>query len=484
MIWIQALWGLVLAVLMGFTFRRVRRWERGGQSDLPSAEKHGKETYVFVPPTTMFWSLLLILCVLLLLRGVRDGLLNFAGLAGEVLLTISVYFLLLLALLPLLRRYISARACALLWLVPVFLFWQAHVLIRALPTPRWTIYVPRRVLPIVGAVWLAGFLAVGGYYLITHLLFCARVRRSAVPERDEAVLALWELERDALDYQRPVALLRGGVAAPFSMGQTKRGRCTVLPERDYAPEDLTMIFRHELHHLQRCDVNSKVFFCMCNAVCWFNPLVWLATRKAAEDLERSCDEIVTEDMDEAARKRYAKLLLEAAAPARGCTTCLSAAAGTLRYRLKSVVAPRRRLPGTVLLMAAVFFCAISYGTVAFTDARGSFTELLLPEDMPITRIYRIGKDGTISYDPDLQWDEAALRDALDGVEIEHVAGLRTGVLKSEGIELVLPGSGMRMAALTRGGVTVIDTRHVAMADCYVVSSAVDWDAIEAALKLE
>ena len=482
MIWARAVWGLLLAAALCVSFLRARRWEHGGRSNLPSAEKNGTETFVFLPPTAIFWSLLAILLVLLLRRGGREGLMRFAGLAGEVLLTLSVYDLLMLALLPLLRRHISARACALLWLVPVFLFWQAQVLILlALPTPRWTIYVPRSVLPAVGAVWLAGALAVGGFYLISHLRFRARIRRSAAPERDPAVLAQWEAAREALDYKRPVALLRASVAAPFSMGRTKRGRCTVLPERAYAPEELSMIFRHELCHLRRCDVNTKVFFCMCRAVCWFNPLIWIATRAAAEDLERSCDELVTEGMDEAERKRYARLLLDAAAPVGGCTTCLSAGARTLRSRLKSVVEPRRRRPGTALLMTAVFCCAMCFGTAAFTDARGSFTELLLPEDAPITRVYRIHGDGSFEYDPELRWDEAALRAALGGVELEHVAGLRAGMLNAEGIELVLPGPGMRLAAITRGGVTVIDTRHVSMADCYVVRSAVDWDAIEAAL---
>ena len=483
MIW-QALWGLVLAGLLCYTFLRAWRWEHGEKPELLFGEKYGTETYVLVLPTVLFWILLAFLVILTARLGVKEGFVRFAGLAGEVLLLLSVYFLLLLALLPLLRRFISARVCALLWLVPAFLFWQAHALIRVLPMPRRTIYVPRRALPIIAAIWLAGFLAVGGYYLISHLRFRARVRDVTYPERDAEALALWEREREALDYRRPVALLRGKIAAPFSMGRTKQSRCTVLPERDYTPEELSMIFRHELRHLQRCDVNTKVFFCLCNAACWFDPLVWLATRKAAEDLERSCDEIVTEGMDEEERRAYAKLLLDAAAPAHGCTTCLSAAAGTLRYRLKSVMDRRRRLSGLPLLMAAVFCTALCFGTVAFSDARGSFTALLLPEDTQIGHIYRIGTDGSITYDPDMEWDEAALRAALDGVELEHVAGLRGQTTVGEGIELTLTGAGMRLLCLTRGGVTVIDVSGVSVTDCYVLRSAVDWDAIEAALEPE
>ncbi len=46
------------------------------------------------------------------------------GLLLRVFLLIGVYYVLLLAVLPLLRRHISARVCAVLWLLPGYLyFW-------------------------------------------------------------------------------------------------------------------------------------------------------------------------------------------------------------------------------------------------------------------------------------------------------------------------------------------------------------------------
>ncbi len=475
MIWAQAVWGAILAGLLGFTFHRAWRWEHGVGSDAPFAERHGKETFVFAPPTVLFWILLTFLVLFLLWFGLREGCLRFAALTADVMLILCVYFVLLLALLPLLRRWVSARACAVLWLVPAFLVWQGGTLIRTLPMPRRTVYIPRGALPVIGGVWLAGFCAVGGYYLISHLRFRARVWRSAHPERDGAVLALWDSEREALEYRRPVALLRANVPAPFSMGQTKRSRCTVLPERGYAPEELKLIFRHELHHLQRCDVDTKAFLCLCSAFCWFNPLVWIAVKKAAEDLERSCDEIVVEDMGEEERKRYARLLLDAAAPGGGCTTCLSAAAGTLRYRLKSIVDRRPRLRGTLLLMAALFACVMGFGAVSFTDARGSFTELLLPEGTEIASVLapQLPDDG--------RWDDARLRDALSAVELEHVAGLRNPATGGWRVSFRLYSDHYTTVMLTDRLLTVFDARHFrSTTDCYLVRGGVDWDAIYAA----
>ncbi len=473
MIWGQAIWGAVVAGLLGFTFRRAWRWEHGGEADVLFAEKNGKETYVLVPPTVLVWILLGFLGIFLWQYGPRDGLVRFAALAADVLLLLCVYYLLLLLLLPLLRGRFSARACAVLWLVPAILSWQINALISTVPLPRMTIYVPRSALPAAGGVWLAGFLGVGGYYLITHFRFSRWVRRHSEPEREEEVLDVWKRLREELEYRRPVRLLRADVPAPFSMGRTKRSRCTVLPRRSYSPEELGMIFRHELHHLQRCDVDTKVFLNQCRALCWFDPLVWIAVRKAAEDLERSCDEIVTEGMDEAGRRTYADLLLDSAAPAQGCTTCLSAAAGTLRYRLKSVMEPRRRPLGTLVLMAALFLCVMCFGLVSFTDMRGSFAPLLLTPDTEIRYI-----SDSLYAGQTIRWDDDALREALGGIELEHIAGARRPVVRGRFITLLLPGA--RLVTLTDTAVVVTDNRgHISSFDCWLIRGGLDWEALRA-----
>lgn len=471
MIWGQIIWGLILAGLLGFTFRRAWRWEHGEAANVLFSKKYGKETFVFVPPTVLFWILLVFLVMFVWGFGVQDGLLRFAAHFADVLLLLSVYYVLLLLVLPLLRKRFSARACAVLWLVPAFLSWQSNTLISLLPMPRYTLHVPRRLFPAIGLTWLMGFLAVGGYYLISHLLFSSWVHKNTTEEGDTEVCALWEKEREKLDYRRPVKLLRGNVSAPFSMGQTKRSRCTVLPNRNYTPEELSLIFRHELHHLQRCDVNTKVFLCLCNALLWFNPLVWIATRKAAEDLELSCDEIVTESMRESERRTYAKLLLDSAAQIRGCTTCLSAAAGTLRYRLKGVMDRRRRLLGTVVLMVAIFCCVMSFGIVSISDERGSFTSMVLVPNVEIAKIH----DSSYSTD-DIQWDDVALRKVLDEVDLEHIAGLRNPVLDGQQITFLL--SDGRFATFTEQLLVINDFhRYNSVSDCYLITSTFDWDTI-------
>ena len=111
------------------------------------------------------------------------------------------------------------------------------------------------------------------------------------------------------------------------------------------------------------------------ALGWFHPLVWLAVKKAEEDLELSCDEIVLKDADPSTRKKYAELLLSIAGDGRGYTTCLSASAKTLCYRLKSTVSAREKRLGLPLLFLTIIISSLLMGNVNLSTDRGKMTEV-------------------------------------------------------------------------------------------------------------
>ena len=166
------------------------------------------------------------------------------------------------------------------------------------------------------------------------------------------------------------------VGTPMTVGCFERTMVLALPRASYSPKERELIFRHELRHIIRCDSRTKVFLGFCAAMCWFNPLGWLACRRAADDLELSCDEAVLEGADEGTRKEYALLLLNSAGTGRGYTTCLSAAAGSLRYRLKRVMKPGRRLAGSLAVGASMFALFLTFGSVALADSPASARELI------------------------------------------------------------------------------------------------------------
>ena len=367
--------GLLLAGMVGAGYARSRRMEAGE----PRGDDR-KDAVVYGDPGTFAMVILAFAVLAVVFDGPEQG----SHLAVRMLLEsaadLSLYFLLLLLALPLLRRRFSARLCASLWLVPSFVGVGMNTFLNYRRVPSFVIPLREELLAALGWVWLAGFLLVFGGRVMGDRRFRRELLTGAYPEEDPEVLAIWREVLLAMDLPWEVRLLRSPAArSPLSLREGRKKYATVLPERDYTEEELRFLFSHELHHLQRRDIDTKVFLAFCQGLCWFNPLVWLAAAKGSDDLELSCDEVVLAGQDERRRRDYAHLLLQSAAEGRGFTTCLSARGKSLRYRLENVLKPRKRRSGTVLLAGVTLAVVLSWGTCAVSTRQGSLGELAFPQ---------------------------------------------------------------------------------------------------------
>ena len=367
--------GLLLAGMVGAGYARSRRMEAGE----PRGDDR-KDAVAYGDPNTFAMVILAFAVLAVVFDGPEQG----SHLAVRMLLEsaadLSLYFLLLLLALPLLRRRFSARLCASLWLVPSFVGVGMNTFLNYRRVPSFVIPLREELLAALGWVWLAGFLLVFGGRVMGDRRFRRELLTGAYPEEDPEVLAIWREVLLAMDLPWEVRLLRSPAArSPLSLREGRKKYATVLPERDYTAEELRFLFSHELHHLQRRDIDTKVFLAFCQGLCWFNPLVWLAAAKGSDDLELSCDEVVLAGQDERRRRDYAHLLLQSAAEGRGFTTCLSARGKSLRYRLEIVLKPRKRRSGTVLLAGVTLAVFLSWGTCAVSTRQGSLGELAFPQ---------------------------------------------------------------------------------------------------------
>ena len=367
--------GLLLAGMVGAGYARSRRMEAG-----EPREDDRKDAVVYGDPGTFATVILAFAVLAVVFDGPEQG----SHLAVRMLLEsaadLSLYFLLLLLALPLLRRRFSARLCASLWLVPSFVGVGMNTFLNYRRVPSFVIPLREELLAALGWVWLAGFLLVFGGRVMGDRRFRRELLTGAAPEEGPEILALWREVLLAMDLPWEVRLLRSPAArSPLSLREGRKKYATVLPERDYTEEELRFLFSHELHHLQRRDIDTKVFLAFCQGLCWFNPLVWLAAAKGSDDLELSCDEVVLAGQDERRRRDYAHLLLQSAAEGRGFTTCLSARGKSLRYRLENVLKPRKRRSGTVLLAGVTLAVFLSWGTCAVSTRQGSLGELAFPQ---------------------------------------------------------------------------------------------------------
>lgn len=122
---LRIFWALFLAGFVAYAFHRTWKWEHGSpmpESIFGGDKPRTKETAVWLDPSFLPLLLLVILIMFGVMDG-RDGVERFLSLSLDVMIVISIYFLLLIFLLPVFRRYFSTRACATMWILPVFMFW-------------------------------------------------------------------------------------------------------------------------------------------------------------------------------------------------------------------------------------------------------------------------------------------------------------------------------------------------------------------------
>lgn len=403
---------------------------------------------------------------------------------GRVFLVTGVYFLLLVCLLPLLRRTVSARTCALLWVLPNCLYLVGSV--DNLSKTKPVLFVPlpgTEAVRVLIGIWLAGFAVVFAGQMLGHLRFRRRLLRLTKPVDDPAVRAQWAGVWRSVWEEEPISLFRSPqVSTPLTVGCFRSTIVLVLPERDYAPEELELIFRHEAHHIRRKDMRVKLFLAFCTALCWFHPLMWLARKRAFEDLELSCDEEVLLHADPDTRRRYAALLLRTAGDSRGFSTCLSASAVSLRARLKNVLKPKRKRAGAVSAGAAVLFLLMASGSMAFAERPAPAAESVfsrLPEGTVVSAVGFDTEEGWRGAD---SWEEEALLDYLGTLSVRRVYSLSYQNGTRPWLNLSLDKGEAHGSMCLVDGVLLLDVPDGRFEyDRYIVEDEIDWAYIEGLL---
>ena len=146
-------------------------------------------------------------------------------------------------------------------------------------------------------VYAAGVAAVLLLHLGSYALFRLRVRWQLSPVEEKRP-------------HEPAVYRCGCIASPVMLGFLHPA--ILLPQAEYSAEELEAVLTHERAHFRRGDVWCKLLLLLACAVHWFNPLVWLMSRRAAQDLEAACDEAVLRTRGPEYRKIYASAILKSA----------------------------------------------------------------------------------------------------------------------------------------------------------------------------
>lgn len=463
-------WILFLAFILTDTFCKSWNTENGGKGRKLQSEKG---TFVGYDPVLFPFmaAIYLALCVGISLAKKEDILLN-ATILIDMILFITIYFTLLLLILPVLRRYYTAKTCAAFWVVPVVLYFEPNMLDATLPS--FILYIPEKFLSMLACIWISGFAVIFIMQVISHIRFARKLQADSSPVEDDALLELWNKMKKELDISLLVDLKYcTEISTPLTLGMRMKNTTTYLPKRSFTGEEAEMIFAHELHHIRRRDTHMKFFLRFCCAFGWLHPLVWVAVRKAEDDLELSCDEIVLKDADNNKRRKYAELLLSIAGDSRGYSTCLSASAKALRYRLKAALPGKIKRKGAVLLFLIMVVCGLSTGKIALATDRGTLSELTGP-DMSSIEYADIQSD---RYDDSHEINDVELLSQyLSGLQAEQILTAYVNDLPDGGLSGVLAASDASFAL--SGKFLSINDMESGRTEKYHINTPIDWDYIE------
>ena len=166
---------------------------------------------------------------------------------------------------------------------------------------------------IAAAVWAAGALGLGLWYLWANLHFrrklCSRQVRGAPIELRRQLQRC----RRRMNVKGPVRLLvQEEITTPCVYGFF---RPTIL----LTPDTLNLeenqknhLLLHELSHCKRGDLYILPLLMVLQCLHWFNPVIWLCFRTFREDMELAADELVVEVLGPEQALAYGKSLLRVA----------------------------------------------------------------------------------------------------------------------------------------------------------------------------
>lgn len=207
-------------------------------------------------------------------------------------------------------------------------------------------------------IWAVGVAACTLWQWGRYLRFVRGLARLSAPVEGERE-ALWqEVCAQAGVARAPRLRVCPGLAGPVMTGLVR----PVL----YLPEEmplarLELALRHEAAHLSRGDLWIKALVRWCCRLHWFDPLCAFHAARWSRACEYACDAKAADGLDEADRRAYGLLLLDAAQsrPLPAGAAGLGGAQKEMKARLIALLhpaAPGRRLTAGVAAALAAALC--------------------------------------------------------------------------------------------------------------------------------
>ena len=209
---------------------------------------------------------------------------------------------------------------------------------------------------IVAGVWLAGMFLFLAYHLVKHYRFLKLAARWGEDIADKQTLALLENLKAQMGISRKIGLQScGSVGSPMLIGFIHPK--IILPNKDFALDELRFILKHELVHFKRKDLWYKSLVLIAAAIHWFNPLIYLIVKAIDIQCELSCDAEVVRNMGADIRLSYSETIIGVVRYKSSIATAFSTnfygGKKGMKSRIFSIMDTGKKKTGLVILCVAL-----------------------------------------------------------------------------------------------------------------------------------
>lgn len=145
---------------------------------------------------------------------------------------------------------------------------------------------------VLTAVWIAGIVLMCAVFLLSNARLALNLRRTRTPLDVSHSLPVYVT--DYVTTPCLFGLARSAIYLPRSAAESPRSE---------------HILAHETTHHRHGDHIWSLLRCLCLALHWYNPLVWIAAAASKVDAELACDEATIELLGEHQRTAYGETLI-------------------------------------------------------------------------------------------------------------------------------------------------------------------------------
>lgn len=143
----------------------------------------------------------------------------------------------------------------------------------------------------------------------------------------------------------------------------------LLPDISLAESDIRRVLSHELVHYKRRDIAVKFVALVANALHWFNPMAYIASKKLFAEMELSCDETVLKDADKEERIFYGVTMLEIVKRCRrsapALTTGFNPKKKAVAQRFENILDTAKKHSGYSVIAVLLCICILCTSIVGF-----------------------------------------------------------------------------------------------------------------------